>query len=54
MGQIKDEEEIILVDGKVAHNFIALCIVEKLELPVTNTTNYGWLSKLAWRCREKG
>lgn len=54
MGQIEDREEIILADCEATHNFIALCVIEKLELLVTNTTNYGWLSELACWCWEKG
>lgn len=40
-GKIREREVIVLIDCVATHNFIHRHLVEELNIPVTNTTNYG-------------
>ncbi|KAA0032388.1 gypsy/ty3 element polyprotein [Cucumis melo var. makuwa] len=40
-GTVEDREIVIMVDCGVTHNFISLKLVESLNLPMAETTNYG-------------
>lgn len=40
-GRVEELQVTVLIDCGATHNFIALGLVQKLELPITMTTSYG-------------
>lgn len=40
-GTVEDREIVIMVDCEATHNFISLKLVDSLNLPMVETTNYG-------------
>ncbi|TYK05776.1 ty3-gypsy retrotransposon protein [Cucumis melo var. makuwa] len=40
-GMVEDREIMIMIDCGATHNFISLKLVEELNIPIAETTNYG-------------
>lgn len=40
-GMVEDREIVVMIDCGATHNFIPLKLVEELNIPTTETTNYG-------------
>lgn len=53
-GSIGQKEVITLIDCGATHNFISSKLVQKLGLPTTVTTNYGFIMGFGESVRGEG